>query len=131
MNKTLLGAVFAAALAGGVTYAVECVVPQGHPTGPVEQAGGTGCTLVTPCSTYQSCPTNDTCVSNACGYDYCTTMGTANLSCVTYIGGTCNTGTLTCSGGTSTGPNNVMVPVVFLKGVGDCGNCLPPPGGDN
>lgn len=111
--------------------AAQCFVPVGHPAGSVESPGGGACGQAVPCSTYQTCPQNDTCASAACGWNGCGTMGVANMPCYGYSGGTCNTITWTCSAGIPTGPNGVMAAVTFLKGTGGaCGGCMPDGGGE-
>lgn len=119
----------------GAIAGSQCVVPLGAPASSVESPGGSSCGLPTPCSSYQSCPGSDACVSASCGYISCGTAVTINAACQAYTGGTCNTTSYTCSGGTYAGPSGVMVSITVYN-IGTtkhCGDCWPddPEGGDN
>lgn len=131
LSVTVRATLAALPLAAGIAGAV-CWVPQGNPASSTEGPGCTASTLPTPCSTYQSCPTGDTCVTNGCGWTACVPNGTVNLPCHSYSGGVLNPVTLCCEAGTLvTNNNGVLAAVALLKGNGTkCGGCMPEGGGE-
>lgn len=115
-------------LAGAAVFAtaLACMKPVPSPASATENpcvAGMNGC------GSYRSCPGNDVCGSASawCGFTGCAVQGSIVARCASYTGGTYNTSTLCCEGGTYAGPSTVTVTITVMVGTGTCGNCEPVP----